>query len=362
MEPTVAQSIAQFRAEQLPKRIREAIETMSRDYGLQAFDMTYRDALDQVTNVSWDGQNPPAFTPSNKPPQPPLNMAKRFIDTELFHKQFTKSLRAEHKLLWIYLFTECNHAGIWEVELEVAGLRLGCQFDQATVLEAFGAKIHTFDNGSKWFIPDFLAYQYGPLNPAVKLHGSVIAMLSKYGLPYQVKDGALNPSGNSSQTVTVTVKDKDKDKDKDKEINRVEVQEEGASEFGGPSQAQFLEACRQLNPAIPAPHGQALWLQLEANGWLDGAGRSLKPNWRKKLAQPDYRQWAAKLDLAQRESPKPAVRQPMDPPRNLLEAAWKALDRGETCPLWGDIRFNTGRINQLIAAHEPFAAFMASAR
>ena len=62
-------------------------------------------------------------------------MAKRFIDTDIFKKRNVKDLEAPYKLLFIYLFTDCNHAGIWEVDLDVAEIRLGFSYPEIETIE-----------------------------------------------------------------------------------------------------------------------------------------------------------------------------------------------------------------------------------
>ena len=145
-------------------------------------------------------------------------MAKRFIDTGLFRKKWIRQLDPNMKLFWIYLLTDCDHAGIWDVDVERASFQIGVQLDESTILKTFNRKIVPFKDG-KWFVPKFVDYQYGELNEKVNAHKSVIKLLTKYGL---YVDNQLLP--NSSATVKVnnlTVKDKDKDKDKDKKKEQI---------------------------------------------------------------------------------------------------------------------------------------------
>lgn len=139
-------------------------------------------------------------------------MAKRFIDTDLFRKPFMRGLEAPYKALWLYLLCECDHAGIWIVELDVAQMRMGMKLDaEKALLKMNGAAIEV-DGGNKWFLPDFIAFQYGVLNPANRVHASVIERLSAVGIDYlnlPEKKGLASPLQGA--------KDKDKDKEKDKE-------------------------------------------------------------------------------------------------------------------------------------------------
>ena len=47
-------------------------------------------------------------------------MAKRFTDTDKWKKGFIRNLPAKYKLLWLYILDDCNHAGVWETDFEVA--------------------------------------------------------------------------------------------------------------------------------------------------------------------------------------------------------------------------------------------------
>jgi hypothetical protein len=46
-----------------------------------------------------------------------------------------RSLEAPYKALWIYLLCECDHAGVWVVELDVAQMRMGLKLDPDKVIE-----------------------------------------------------------------------------------------------------------------------------------------------------------------------------------------------------------------------------------
>ena len=48
-------------------------------------------------------------------------------------------------------------------------------------------KIYPFADGEKWFIPDFIDFQYGVLNPDNRAHNSVIQLLNKYNLSLEIK-------------------------------------------------------------------------------------------------------------------------------------------------------------------------------
>lgn len=147
-------------------------------------------------------------------------MSKRFIDTDIFKKGFVKGLQAPYKLLWMYLLNDCNHAGIWEVEIDIAEKRLGLVFETNPV-EVFKDKIIVFDGGEKWFIPSFVEFQYGKLNPQNRAHNSVLEILNSYNLLIHLE---------KSKALTTPLQGcKDMDKDKDKDMDKEKPREENLS-------------------------------------------------------------------------------------------------------------------------------------
>lgn len=131
-------------------------------------------------------------------------MAKRFTDTEKWKKQWIRALPTEYKLVWIYLLDDCNHAGIWDVDIDVLKLKLGIDVTEESILKAFNGRVQVINSGHKWFIPKFIEFQYGELDPNIRPHSSVIDILKKEGVYKGYKSPLLGR------------KDKDKAKDKDK--------------------------------------------------------------------------------------------------------------------------------------------------
>jgi hypothetical protein len=109
-------------------------------------------------------------------------MAKRFSDSDKWKKPFIRGLQGAYKLLWFYILDDCDHAGIWHVDFEVASIRIGEQVNEKDALKFFDGKIQVFSNGSKWFIKDFIDFQYGELKDNNRLHVSVINILQKNNL------------------------------------------------------------------------------------------------------------------------------------------------------------------------------------
>lgn len=139
-------------------------------------------------------------------------MAKRLSDTDKWKKPFLRCMEAPYKLLWLYILDECDHAGIWQVDFEVAQLKIGEQLNIETALRFFDGRVKVLDD--KWFIPDFIDFQYGDLNPVNRVHNSVMTILKRYNLLDE--NNKIKPLTSPLQGA----KDKDKDMDKDKEQDK----------------------------------------------------------------------------------------------------------------------------------------------
>ena len=144
-------------------------------------------------------------------------MAKRFTDTDKYKKPFIRSLPGAYKLFWDYLYHECDHAGIWIVDFEIAQIYLGSdmQVDRDNALGFFNkdeVRVIEFSGGKKWFIIPFIEFQYGELNEQNRVHKSVINILKKENL-YKENKGLIRG--------LQALKDKDKNKDMDKDKDRV---------------------------------------------------------------------------------------------------------------------------------------------
>ena len=78
-------------------------------------------------------------------------------DTDKWKKRFVRELSPQHKLLWFYILDDCNHAGIWEVDIEVASIRVGYELVYDMLPQPFLDKIEIFDNGDQGSTQNFAA-------------------------------------------------------------------------------------------------------------------------------------------------------------------------------------------------------------
>jgi len=183
-------------------------------------------------------------------------MAKRFTDTEKWKKMWIRTLPIEYKLFWLYILDDCNHAGIWDVDMDIANIKLGTQLTPEKTLKVFKGKIVCMDKGLKWFIPKFIEFQYGTLNPENRAHKSVMDILEKEG----AYKGLITPLQGC--------KDMDKDMDKDKDMVKDKVKA-----FRKPTLEQVKDYCSSIQ-TITDP--ELFFDNYESTGWIKANGQPVK--------------------------------------------------------------------------------------
>jgi len=148
-------------------------------------------------------------------------MAKRFISTEVWSEDWFLDMPNEYKLFWFYVITNCDHAGIFKVNL-----RSFCGLNEVSLsskkaIEYFNSgKERVIEiNPSIWLISDFFVFQYGPvLNLNNKVHNSINNIYKKYKIDFIFIRGLVD--------LKERTKDKDKDKDKDNSLTKKQKFEE----------------------------------------------------------------------------------------------------------------------------------------
>ena len=143
-------------------------------------------------------------------------MAKRFVDTGIWMEDWFLDMPIEYKLFWYYMITNCDHAGIFRVNLRVFNSLNGVEIEPLKAISYFNLNKDRIRILSEnvWFIEDFFVYQYGTsFNLNNRVHQSISKVYEKHDLKLtsirglkDLKDG---------------VKDKDKDK-YNKNYNKLE--------------------------------------------------------------------------------------------------------------------------------------------
>ena len=135
-------------------------------------------------------------------------MAKRFTDTAKWDKAWFRRLSPTMKCVWNFLCDRCDHAGVWEVDLDAIAFFVGAEISVDEIVNALGDRVEM--RGGKMLLSGFAEFQYGSLNPDNRVHKSVIDRLEK-----------LTPNKGLIRTLK-GLKDKDKEKDKDTEKGECE--------------------------------------------------------------------------------------------------------------------------------------------
>ena len=149
-------------------------------------------------------------------------MAKRFTCTDKWKKPFIRGLQGTYKLLWFYILDDCDTAGIWQLDFEVASIRIGETITEKIAKEVFKDKIIILDDGQKWFIPSFIDFQYGKLQENNRAHTKAILSLRKYNLLDEHLEIKPLTSPLQGAMVVVEVEDKDKVKEKPEFLKFIE--------------------------------------------------------------------------------------------------------------------------------------------
>lgn len=145
-------------------------------------------------------------------------MAKRMTDTEKWKRPWFQDLPVSYKMLWLYILDNCDNAGVWYVNLRVAGFMIGADLDIDMALHFLKKQIIVADEGNRWVVKDYVSFQYGRFSENSNVHKSVLRALQHYGLTWQDPESlrTLDPLDVGPGTLPGSPKDKDKVLDKAK--------------------------------------------------------------------------------------------------------------------------------------------------
>lgn len=110
-------------------------------------------------------------------------MPLRFTDTNKWRDPWYMDLPVLLKVLWQYLCDNCDNAGVWPVNRKLAEFEIGEAIPWDYVQGHFDGRVRIIDDGRKWHLTKFLAFQYpNGLSEASKPHQQVLRLLSTHGL------------------------------------------------------------------------------------------------------------------------------------------------------------------------------------
>jgi uncharacterized phage protein (TIGR02220 family) len=178
---------------------------------------------------------------------------KRFTDTDKWRDPWFRKLSAGAKLAFLFIVDNCDNAGVWDADMELANFSIGMEIPWEKVRESLGERLEVLKSG-KWHLKKFVNFQCGELSEECKPHAAVIRLLNKHGIQRASKG---YPKGMN------TLKEKDQDKDKERD----EDQEGDAR--GEESVAKARQAREELEEDRAATRDNAKLL-LEALNELTG--------------------------------------------------------------------------------------------
>jgi len=195
-------------------------------------------------------------------------MSKRFIDTNLFSDEWFMDLSKDGKLLWLYLITNCDHAGLISINAKLCRFQTGIKSLETTYKE-LGNRLVTISKGFI-FIPKFITFQY-PNFPYSKVRAQVSAInrLKEFNLfdedTETLTKGLTNSYGN--------VHGND---------NGLGNEQKGISKakFKPPTENEVIEYFKEKGYKISAAK-KAFEFYNVAN-WIDSKGNKVK-NWKQKM-------------------------------------------------------------------------------
>jgi hypothetical protein len=184
-------------------------------------------------------------------------MAKRFVDTEIWGDKWYRKLPCKYKELWRYICENCDNAGVWKVDIDLAIFQIGETLEHDEALRFLNdgkERVSVLNHGTYWQVKEYVKFQFGALSDKSRVHESVLKLIENH----RVSKGYQYPIHR--------VKDKDKDKDKDIYIRDMGVGEE-MQLYKHPTIEQIREYFNQMcHPEEAEP----FFDHYEANGWKVG--------------------------------------------------------------------------------------------
>ena len=191
---------------------------------------------------------------------------KRFTETEKWRDPWFRKLSAGAKLAFLYIIDNCDNAGVWTADKELADFSIGMEIPWMKVLEAFGERVSVLPSGD-WLIVRFVEFQFGKLSKDCKPHLQVIRLIEKH----RVSKGY--PKGFR------TLEEKEEDKEKDKK-----------GDARGKPESRFEVDAYAAEIGMSKADVDSWFDHFEANGWKVGGKAAMKD-------------WQAALRNGQRRAP-----------------------------------------------------------
>lgn len=119
-------------------------------------------------------------------------MPKRFTATEKWDDPWFIDLNVEHKAMWQYLCDKCDNSGVIDISIRMATMLLNGDNNIQLILDDFckDKRLTKLSNGKYW-INNFISFQFGTLSETSNLHKNVIQCLKNNNLYDEYFKGSL---------------------------------------------------------------------------------------------------------------------------------------------------------------------------
>lgn len=127
---------------------------------------------------------------------------KRFTETNKWRDPWFRNLSSPAKMLWWYVCENCDAVGLIDLDVRLASTDCGLKITPSAVVEIASRLEHV--GGSKFFIPQFIPFQYGSVSVSCPAHKSIIRLieihaLENKGIAYHYPNSTLYPQGSEIQ-------------------------------------------------------------------------------------------------------------------------------------------------------------------
>ena len=113
-------------------------------------------------------------------------MAKKQVESTLFEEVWFMDLDLEYKMLMLYFFITCDHAGLGNLNFKMINMVLGHEYDKENVFIFLGNHIDEY-KPNKYRLKKYMKFHYSEDNKS-QIYKSAIKKLKREGLDYMSQE------------------------------------------------------------------------------------------------------------------------------------------------------------------------------
>lgn len=189
-------------------------------------------------------------------------MSKRFVDTDIWKREWFCALSPTMKTIWKYLCDNCDNAGIWQINIGLLCYQVGTKTTVQDIMDIFKDHLKMISN-TKILVCDFIEFQYGTIKEGTSIFKHIMNLVKKHGLSYPIDRVSI---GYIEGIDTLQDKDMDMDQDKDKE-GECEGKLNMSERFSVPTLVEVKDYCKLRGNKIDPSAFIAFY---ESKGWRVG--------------------------------------------------------------------------------------------